>query len=177
MKNKKLAVWVAVVLCVSVLAGCSKGGTGDDAPDLQKVPITENADNSSHESNNGSIPKDLSEGNDADSLLANAVIEGDVVEFSDTGCVISPQKTEEVEGGMLGIGAEPGHEKEEDNVTIHYGDNCQFQTAKLSVATGKADVSDAAVSDIKKRTTLAIYGERTDERNIEATKVIITRYE
>ncbi|MDE5780031.1 MAG: hypothetical protein K2I03_00920 [Lachnospiraceae bacterium] len=177
MKHKKL-LCVAVVLCMTALSGCSKGEKENDYITFKKVPINDEGNNGSKSENSSKdSSENQSEGNDADSLIYNSDVMGSVVEFSNTGCTVSPTKTEEVDGGQLAIAAQPGYEDEENNVNIHYSDSCQFQLAKINIATGKADISDVDVSEIKKQTSLIIYGEWSDDHNIEATKVIIDRYE
>ena len=178
MRNKKFLLGMAVVLCVSALAGCGEGNRENDYTSLKKVPITEDVDNSNNTGDNdASIPEDASDGNDANSLIFNSDVQGHVVEFSDTGCTVSPTEEEQVDGGKLVVGAQPGYEEEEKNVNVHYATDCQFQIAKIDIATNKADISDAGISDIKKQTNLLIYGEWSDTHNIEATKVIIYSYE
>lgn len=181
MRKKQLLPGIAVILCMSVLAGCSTGSQENNGTSYQKVPITDDAGSNEKADGNGKADSkeksDSTNGSDADSLISNSELQGHVVTFSDTGCTISPQKTEKVEGGELASGAAPGYESQENNVNIHYGSNCQFQFAKISIATGKVDLSDADRSDIKKLTSLIIYGERSDDHNIEAEKVYLVRYE
>ena len=55
--------------------------------------------------------------------------------------------------------------------------DCIFQTAVMDLTTGTANISKAAVSDIKKQTSLLIYGSSEDTHNFSASKVIIVRYE
>lgn len=183
MRKRRLLLAMTVMLCVSALAGCSKGSKEDGGSKengntgYKKIPITEDADNNNGtkdaDSNNGSIP----DSSDADSLISHSEIQGHVLEFSDTGCVISPQKTEEVDGGEVAREAAFGYENEKDNVHVHYSADCQFQFAKISISTGKIALSDADISNIKKQTGLIIYGEQSDDHNIEATKVFLVRYE
>ena len=47
----------------------------------------------------------------------------------------------------------------------------------INITTGKATISDASVSDIKKQTSLLIYGDFEDTHNLTATKIVIVRYE
>ena len=190
MQNKKLLLWAAAILSAAALAGCSKNDKENNYTNFHKVPITDEGNDNSmskdlsndnrnnDNSNNGSTSENLYNGNDADSLIFYSDVQGHVVEFSSTGCTISPAKTEEADGGgQIMFEAASGYENEEDNVNIYYSDNCQFQLAKIDIATGKADISDVDISNIKKQTSLIIYGKWKDNHNIEATKVIITRYE
>ena len=178
MKNKKLLLGMVVALCVSALAGCGGGNDENDYTSLKKVPITEEADsNNNTGSNDATIPEDTSDGNDANSLISVSDVQGHVVEFSDMGCTVSPIEEEQVDGGKIAFGEQPGYEKEEKNVNVHYAADCLFQIAKIDIVTNKADISDASISDIKKQTNLLIYGEWSNPHNIEATKVIIYSFE
>ena len=47
----------------------------------------------------------------------------------------------------------------------------------MSIATGKATVSEAAKADIKKKTSLLLYGSFDDTENFTATKAVIVQYE
>lgn len=47
----------------------------------------------------------------------------------------------------------------------------------ISIATGEATVSEAAKADIKKKTSLLLYGNFDDTENFTAEKVIITQYD
>jgi len=66
---------------------------------------------------------------------------------------------------------------DETNVTISYKADCIFQKASINTTTGKASISDASVSDIKKQTSLLIYGDFEDTHRLTAEKVIIVYYE
>ena len=47
----------------------------------------------------------------------------------------------------------------------------------MSIRTGKATVNEAAKTDIKKKTSLLLYGNFDDTENFTATKVMIVQYE
>ena len=47
----------------------------------------------------------------------------------------------------------------------------------MDITTGKAAVSEAAISDIKKKTSLVLYGNFDDTENFTASKVVIAQYE
>lgn len=73
--------------------------------------------------------------------------------------------------------AAEGYENEGAKVTVKYGDHCIFQRAVISIAIGEATVNDAAKEDIKKKTSLLLYGNFDNTENFTAEKVIITQYE
>ena len=47
----------------------------------------------------------------------------------------------------------------------------------MSIATGKATVSEVAKEDIKKKTSLLLYGDFDGTENFTAAKVVIVQYE
>ena len=47
----------------------------------------------------------------------------------------------------------------------------------MSIATGKATVSNVAKTDIKKKTSLLLYGDFDDAENFTAAKAVIVQYE
>ena len=107
-------------------------------------------------------------------MIAASDLQGSVTGFSDNGCTITPVTSSN--DGEAAIAAD-GYEDEAEKINIKYGDNCIFQRAVMSIATGKATVSEAAKAEIKKKTSLLLYGNFDDTKNFTATKVIITQYE
>lgn len=195
MKKSKIYIGAVTVLCVVSFAGCAANGvTADDKSSIASVssdsyPIIEGNDSvtgnlpkdndtdntpfsDSDDTNNTSFNEDNDQ-NDA-SLISNATVLGSVVAFSDDYCTIAPVETSG--DSNEAVIAAAGSEDADKNVTIHYQNGCTFQIAEIYVATGTKIFSDAEVSDIKKQTSLIIYGEWTDTHNINATKVYIARY-
>ncbi len=153
----------------------------------KETPDEDNPKNTPDENNPKNTPdennsKNTSDGNnsnavgsmDADEMIAASDLQGSVTEFSDNGCTINPVTSDN--NGEAVIAAD-GYEDEGAKVTIKYVDNCIFQRAVMSIATGKATVSEAAKAEIKKKTSLLLYGNFDDTKNFTATKVIITQYE
>ena len=174
MKFKKFRKGILIGMCALTMAGCGVSENGgaknndhviDDSKDGHLRDETDNMDDDhlTDETNN----------TDGDSLISSSDLQGRVIEFSENGCVVTPVTND----GNTAAVAAPGNEKEETNVTISYEPNCIFQTAVMNIATGKANISKAAVSDIKKQTSLLIYGSSEDAHNFSASKVIIVRYE
>lgn len=173
MKNKKLMRALVVGASIFALAGC---GTSNDTD-----TNGESETRDTHiENENGS--KNTPDGNDSNTvenmnggeMIAASDLQGSVTEFSDNGCTINPV-TSDNEGEAV-IMAE-GYEDEGAKITIKYGDNCTFQRAVISITTGDAAVSEAAISDIKKKTSLLLYGSFDDTENFTAAKVVIVQYE
>ena len=156
------------------------------------APKTDNADgNSSQENKDSSLPDgngtngaDASQENqsnatdngtvekvDADSLYSSAAITGSVVEFSDGSCTVSAATTED--DGKTGVVAAPGYESEDTNVVVTYQEGCVVQIATIYTSTGTAELEQASVADIKKQSSVIIYGSFEDTHHVTATKVII----
>lgn len=167
MKNKKILIVLVSALCVLSLAACGTGGNDtSNRTDTQNPTAVQG---------NDSLPKDSDDSNDADSLHALATIKGTVIEFSNDSCLITP--TRESEDGKLAIEDAPGHENPDTAVTVHYQSGCVFKIADINIKTGIVNYSDADISDIKKQTSLIIYGDWSNKNNVNATAVYIARYE
>ena len=194
MKNKKLMQMLIVGVSIFALAGC---GTSNDMgtnreretkdayienditnPDKKDAP-NENDSKDTSNGNNSKETPDEDNSNavgsmDADEMIAASDLQGSVTGFSDNGCTITPVTSSN--DGEAVIAAD-GYEDEAEKINIKYGDNCIFQRAVMSIATGKATVSEAAKADIKKKTSLLLYGNFDDTENFTATKAVIVQYE
>ena len=194
MKNKKLMQMLIVGVSIFALAGC---GTSNDMgtnreretkdvyienditnPDKKDAP-NENDSKDTSNGNNSKETPDEDNSNavgsmDADEMIAASDLQGSVTGFSDNGCTITPVTSSN--DGEAAIAAD-GCEDEAEKINIKYGDNCIFQRAVMSIATGKATVSEAAKADIKKKTSLLLYGNFDDTENFTATKAVIVQYE
>lgn len=194
MKNKKLMRMLIVGVNIFALAGCgtsNETGTKEERetkdtyienditnPDKKDASDENNPKNTPDENNS----KNTSDGNnsnavgsmDADKMIAASDLQGSVTGFSDNGCTITPATSSN--DGEAVIAAD-GYEDEAEKINIKYGDNCIFQRAVMSIATGKATVSEAAKADIKKKTSLLLYGNFDDTKNFTATKAVIVQYE
>ena len=56
------------------------------------------------------------------------------------------------------------------------GEDCTFQIANINSSTGAVELEAATASDVKKSTSVYVYGETQDDGEIHATKVLITRF-
>lgn len=176
MKDKKL-MWALVVgASIFALAGCgTPGGTGANGESETKDTYIENG-------TAGPGKKDASNGNNPDNggsmdggeMIAASDLQGSVTEFSDSGCTINPVTSDN--DGEAVIAAD-GYEDESAKVAVKYGDNCTFQRAAIDITTGNATVSGASKSDIKKKTSLLLYGNFDDTENFTAAKVVVVQYE
>ena len=179
MKSKKLMRMLIIGASIFALAGCGTSNENDITnPDKKDAP-NENDSKDTSNGNNSKETPDEDNSNavgsmDADEMIAASDLQGSVTGFSDNGCTITPVTSSN--DGEAVIAAD-GYEDEAEKINIKYGDNCIFQRAVMSIATGKATVSEAAKAEIKKKTSLLLYGNFDDTKNFTATKVIITQYE
>ncbi len=185
MKNKKLMRMLIVGINIFALAGCGTSNeTGTKEERETKDTYIENdiTNPDKKDASDENDSKDTSDGNnsnavgsmDADKMIAASDLQGSVTGFSDNGCTITPATSSN--DGEAVIAAD-GYEDEAEKINIKYGDNCIFQRAVMSIATGKATVSEAAKADIKKKTSLLLYGSFDDTENFTATKAVIVQYE
>ena len=156
---------------IFALAGCGTSNENDITnPDKKDAP-NENDSNNTPDGNDSSAVGRT----DGDKIIAASDLQGSVTEFSDNGCTITPVTSSN--DGKSAEEAADGYEDEAEKINIKYGDNCTFQRAVISITTGKTDVSEAAIADIKKKTSLLLYGNFDDTENFTATKVVIVQYE
>lgn len=177
MKKTKFLIGAVSVICVFSLVGCNADGNNNTG---KKPPVISNSTGNNDVNNfTGNNDVNNSTGdNDADSLFELSTIQGAVINFSADGCIITPLKTSKAaDGGMIAKIDQPGYENPDENITIHYQSGCVFQIAKIRVSSGTATISEADISDIKKKTSLVIYGDWIDEHNLNANRIIIDRYE
>lgn len=178
MKFTKLMKGILTGICVVIMAGCGVSENRNTDSHAANVSEPRNSDNSLDASKDHDDPQaddgaGTSDHTDGNSLISSSTLQGSVIDFSDSGCTVSPVTSDE----NTAVVAAPGNESEETNVSISYKTDCIFQTATINITTGKASISDASVSDIKKQTSLLIYGDLEDTHNLTATKIIIVRYE
>lgn len=170
------------------MAGCA--GKGDGEPgivDIQSVTIHDDGmGNNSEKKENGDAgsSSDAETGNNANSseesiFYDGADLSGVVIDFSDTGCMITPRTLIVHEDGAIEGGvAAPGYESEDTNITITYTEDTVFQIIYFS-ASAQTEVSreDTDRSSVKKQTDVNIFGTCQDEQHWTADKVVITRWQ
>lgn len=177
---------LSVVLATGV-AGCSGSEQrGPDVADSQKLNVPADAgEGSSGRAEDGGVTgdsydvKDAEEENNTESaLFEGANLNGRVIEFSDAGFTITPVHTVVYEDGSTSSWeSAPGYEKEEDNIYITYEEDAVFEIVYFSMSqqieTGREDGNK---SDVKKETTVYIFGSCQDEKSWTADKVLIQRW-
>ena len=168
------------------LAGC--GGKENGGSNLPGIHGVELQDGTKAEGNKGTEDIRATEGNSETTgnsgggtgqFYDGADLSGYVVEFSDSGCIITPEMlTVYEDGGRVGEIAVPGYESDDTNITITYTEDTVFQIINFSIVTQK-EISreDTDKGSVKKQTTVNIFGTRQDDRHWTADKVVITRWQ
>ena len=164
MKRLKFTKAILILVCTASLAGCGniQKDTGTDAPSYSQNPEGGQSTNTSTE---------------AQSLLDSAVLIGSVTDFQEGSFQVMADRTED--NGQTAVGAAPGMESESgmESTTVSYGEDCVFQIANIDINTQAVNLEDASSSDVKKSTSVAVYGETQENGEIHAAKVLITRYQ
>jgi hypothetical protein len=108
-----------------------------------------------------------------------ANLQGDVVEFSETGISLSPATTEtDADGGQVLAQAAPGSESDENNVQITYTDDTFFQIITISASSGsELSREDTDKESVKKQSSVAVFGSCQDTYHWTADKILILRFQ
>ena len=164
MKHLKFTKAILILACAASLGGCGniRKETGADAPSYSQNPDDGQSTNTSTE---------------AQTLLDSAVLVGSVTDFQEGSFQAMANQTKD--NGQTAVGAAPGMESESgmESTTVSYEEDCVFQIANIDTSTQAVDLEDAASSDVKKSTEVAVYGETQENGEIHATKVLITRFQ
>ena len=107
-----------------------------------------------------------------DDIEAEAILGGSVAEFQDGSFQVVPM---EADAETVKLAAN-GMESTLESTTVSYGEDCTFHIANINSATGAVEFEAATSSDVKKSTSVYIYGETQDDGTIYATKVLLPRY-
>ncbi len=175
-KDKKLMRALIVGASIFALAGCGAPNDTDTngEKETQNTYIENEITNTDKKDNSDEINSNDVGSMDGDEIIAASDLQGHVIEFSENGCVVNPVTSD---NAAEAVAAADGYEDEGEKVTIQYGEGCIFQRAVMSIATGKATVSEVAKEDIKKKTSLLLYGDFDGTENFTAAKVVIVQYE
>lgn len=156
MKKANIGKLTAVGLCICALTGC---GTNLDVKSDTSKPIVNS--NTNEENTND--------------LLDSADMQGSVLEFTETGCSVNQAK--EIEGGAGLISEAAGMESKDNAVSVTYNPDCEFVIATINTQSGVTDIEAGTISDVKKQSSVYLYGEFPDTGHFNATKVVIARLE
>lgn len=192
MSKTRIARGILITLCILIFTGCSinednKKSKPEETPETTQhlpgqnetnTPPADDTDADNKETD--SDDSDASANNeqttvDANELIDSANLRGDVLEFTSSGSTIIPTLIEN--NGTTAVAALPGYEDSANNIQVNYQEGCIFQIADIDIGTETATLSSVSSADIKKQTSVIVYGVYQDAANLNATKVIIIRYE
>lgn len=167
---------IMAILCCTA---CSQGMSESPKVDVQQIVNGEKDVDSVKENQQEQEPQDQGQQESEKSdFYAGADLQGGVVEFSDSGFVLSPAKVYEAEdGGGIMMQAAPGAENEEDLVTITYASDVTFEIITMD-STSLTEISreDTDKQSVKKQSDVLVFGSCQDTYNWIADKVIIMRW-
>lgn len=172
MKNKIISVLLSAVI-VAAWTGCSKdhshpitvGPSVTTQPTTQEqsaptvAPTIESATSASNPTSGGEL-----------FIISKA--SGTVLEFTDTGCTLTPTVTD----GDVAYQAAPGYEDQMESTNISYSDGCTFQIAYINSQTGAVTYEDASVENVKKQSNLIVCGDYDSNGVLNADRIFIYRY-
>lgn len=170
MRNTKWIKGIAMALCLASVTGC--GAADSPGADSGNAPVVE--ENQQAETDTGVPQGDTSNSSNLNDLLDSAVLKGTVTTFSDGVFQVSP--TIEKDGGQTAMEAAPGQAEGMEQITVRYGESCQFQIAEIDASTGAAQFVESSAAEVKKQTSIAVFGEKQVSGEILATRILITRY-
>lgn len=190
------------VLCMSMVGCSGKENEQPTLPDAQMANESDNdkdieasgksggngtegnmeeTDNSSEQSNDnvGGSSEAERDSNEKGAFYNGADLSGRVVDYTDTGFIITPQTLIVNEDGSMDGGiAAPGYESDETNINITYAEDVVFQIIYFSMdSQAEASREDTDKSSIRKDTDVNIFGTCQDEKHWIADKVVITRWQ
>lgn len=155
---KKKIVMIMLLVCIfGTVVGC-----GNENMDKPVSPATENSTNSDNQTENN---KEKSKG---ESVLNNANLVGNVIDFTETGCTLGKGKSTE---DTLTTPAGGDNTEGVEQVFVKYADNAQFQIANST--TTNITLTDGTREDVKKSSSVFLYGEYQEDGTFLATRVIV----
>ena len=165
----KIILFLAAMLLAATCVGCGNQPHNDDIlldhqeqdTNLPSVKVPET---------NPSV-ENVENPATGDGLFEISKANGTVVEFSDTGCKITPTHYD----GNVAYEAAPGYEDQDESISVLYSQDCVFQIAYVNIQTGEVTYENATLGDVKKQTRIVISGEYDDSNVIHATHVFVYR--
>ena len=162
MKHMKSAAVTFTLLCALSVAGCKSSGPGQtDSGDLPAYSQNTDTSNDSKETTEN-----------LDDLLETALLRGSVADFQEGSFQVVPDQDD----GQMAKSAAEGMESSAESTGVSYGEDCTFQIANINSSTGAVELESATASDVKKSTSVYVYGEAQDNGEIHATKVLLPRF-
>ncbi len=168
-KNILLIMTVAVL----ILGGCNQkenANTTIQEADNTTTRNSEVGDNSASEDNQIKTDKN-SEAENIPSL-DEAIKSGIVVELSEQGFEILPMAVDE-DKVAIPVGEE--EQSGVDKINVNCSSEVKVRIAEYDTATGENNYLESDINDIKKDSSVYIYGEYVNETEIKADQIIIFR--
>ena len=159
--KKKIAMVILATCLFGTLAGCET-----DSSNKPEVPSTENSTNSVNQTENST------EKSEGISALSNANLVGTVIDFTETGCTLGKGKSTE---DTLTTPAGGDNTEGVERVFVKYADNTQFQIANSTIT--NITLTDGTREDVKKSSSVFLYGEYQEDGTFLATRVIINHFQ
>lgn len=163
------------------LAGCGKDAAGSPEIPTQEIQQNNVVDGAQANKENDAPLEQGANNNAADDgeFYDGANLQGNVVEFSETGFSLSPANTEiDAGGGQVLAQEEPGAESDEGNIQITYTDNTVFQIVTISTSSGsELSREDTDKESVKKQSNVGVFGSCQDTYHWTADKILIFRYQ
>lgn len=170
MKKIKLVGVTLALFCTLSMAACGSTQTGQEtqseSPAYSQGEMPGGNKDADAEKGKEELPGNL------DDIEAEAILGGSVAEFQDGSFQVIPM---EVDSQTTKLAAN-GMESTLESTTVSYGEDCTFHIANINSATGAVEFEAATASDVKKSTSVYIYGETQNDGTIHATKVLLPRY-
>ncbi|HIT89640.1 MAG TPA: hypothetical protein IAC41_04380 [Candidatus Merdenecus merdavium] len=147
--------------------------THDETEYTEKNTISDLNNNETdygHESGSQEVTDDL----DETDIFDSSDLQGTVLEFTDSGCTISPQA---YEGDNLAYEAAEGVEDDAEKVLVLYTDDVKFHLAVANAAQQAVEsVESAKKSDLKKQSEVYLFGSYQEDNTFLATKVVVVKW-
>jgi hypothetical protein len=177
MWRRAIGIICAGGLSVICLAGCGKDAAGSPETPTQEIQQNNVVDGA--QANNNVVDEEVSGSMGDGEFYDGANLQGDVVEFSETGISLSPATTEtDADGGQVLAQAAPGSESDENNVQITYTDDTFFQIITISASSGsELSREDTDKESVKKQSSVAVFGSCQDTYHWTADKILILRFQ
>ena len=170
MKKIKLVGVTLALFCTLSMAACGSTQTGQESqsepPAYSQGEMPGGNKDADAEKGKEELPGNL------DDIEAEAILGGSVAEFQDGSFQVVPMEADAQTTKL----AASGMESTLESTTVSYGDDCTFHIANINRTTGAVEFEAATSSDVKKSTSVYIYGETQDDGTIHATKVLLPRY-
>ncbi len=154
------------------LSACAK-----EIPKNQNMTVQQNSDDEKtdgeNEEEHSSQNENFRQKQSSTELFSEADLQGDVVDFSDSGFRLSAAENK----GEELVQAAPGSEKEEDLIVITYRGDVAFEILTMDrESVAELSREDTDKQSIKKQTSVLVFGTCEDTYSWVADRVIIVRW-